>query len=118
MSRTARIPGSVWIALLKNSRTATGEAFTARLELWDTAVRYQLVHAVALVALGAWRERVAGAALAWCAWGFVLGTVLFSGSLAALALGAPRMMGVVTPFGGLGLIAGWIALGVALGRRA
>jgi len=45
---------------------------------------------------------------------FALGIVLFSGSLYALALGAPRWCGVITPFGGLAFIVGWIALGLSL----
>jgi uncharacterized membrane protein YgdD (TMEM256/DUF423 family) len=45
---------------------------------------------------------------------FALGIVLFSGSLYALALGAPRWTGIITPFGGLAFIIGWIALGLSL----
>lgn len=85
------------------------------LELWRTAVSYHLWHALALVlalAVGTGRStRVATAA-------FALGIVLFSGSLYALALGAPRWVGIVTPFGGLALITGWIALGLSLRGRS
>ncbi|HEY8682477.1 MAG TPA: DUF423 domain-containing protein, partial [Rhodanobacter sp.] len=48
---------------------------------------------------------------------FALGIVLFSGSLYALALGAPRWTGIITPFGGLALLSGWIALGLSLRTR-
>ncbi|MEO5831648.1 MAG: DUF423 domain-containing protein, partial [Rhodanobacter sp.] len=48
---------------------------------------------------------------------FVIGIVLFSGSLYALALGAPRWCGVITPFGGLAFVAGWMALGWSLRLR-
>ncbi|HEX7732014.1 MAG TPA: DUF423 domain-containing protein, partial [Rhodanobacter sp.] len=48
---------------------------------------------------------------------FACGIVLFSGSLYALALGAPRWTGIVTPFGGVAFVVGWIALGLSL-RRA
>ena len=87
---------------------ATGRAA----ELLRTGSHYQLIHAVAaLVALG----RPRGAAAAWL---FVAGGALFGGSLYLLAFGAPRMMGVVTPLGGLALIAGWLwlALGAIRGR--
>lgn len=82
--------------------------------LWHTAVEYHAWHALALVlavALGRGRSgRLAVRA-------FAVGIVLFSGSLYALALGAPRWVGIITPFGGLAFIAGWIALGLSLGQR-
>jgi len=83
-------------------------------ELWHTGVNYQAWHALALAVatgLGCGRSRrVAMAA-------FAVGIVLFSGSLYALALGAPRWVGVITPFGGLAFVAGWLALGWALRTR-
>jgi uncharacterized membrane protein YgdD (TMEM256/DUF423 family) len=83
-------------------------------ELWHTAVNYHAWHALALAVaagLGCGRgRRVAVAA-------FAVGIVLFSGSLYALALGAPRWVGVITPFGGLAFVAGWLALGWALRTR-
>jgi uncharacterized membrane protein YgdD (TMEM256/DUF423 family) len=83
-------------------------------ELWHTAVNYHAWHALALAVaagLGCGRSRrVAMAA-------FAVGIVLFSGSLYALALGAPRWVGVITPFGGLAFVAGWLALGWALRTR-
>ena len=85
------------------------------LDIWRTGVDYHLWHALALgvaVAGGEGRWRAAAA------WLFLAGVVLFSGSLYALALGAPRLVGVITPFGGLAFIAGWIALAVSLKARA
>lgn len=83
-------------------------------ELWHTAVNYHAWHALALVlavALGQGRSgRVAQL-------GFGIGIVLFSGSLYALALGAPRWMGIITPFGGLAFIIGWLAMGWMLRGR-
>jgi uncharacterized membrane protein YgdD (TMEM256/DUF423 family) len=83
-------------------------------ELWRTAVNYHAWHALALAVaagLGCGRSgRVAMAA-------FAVGIVLFSGSLYALALGAPRWVGIITPFGGLAFVAGWLALGWALRTR-
>ncbi|MEO9079212.1 MAG: DUF423 domain-containing protein [Rhodanobacter sp.] len=80
-------------------------------ELWHTAVDYHVWHALAL-ALAAGLGRGRGQRVAVAA--FVLGIVLFSGSLYALALGAPRWTGIITPVGGLALVAGWIALGLSL----
>ncbi|TBR38804.1 MULTISPECIES: DUF423 domain-containing protein [Dyella] len=84
-------------------------------ELWRTAVNYHFWHALAfvLVALTA-AGRARSVALAAFGWG----VVLFSGSLYALALGAPRWCGAITPVGGVAFIAGWLALGRALTRRA
>jgi uncharacterized membrane protein YgdD (TMEM256/DUF423 family) len=79
--------------------------------LWQTAVLYQLIHTVALLALAGWKAdsaaRLAPAitAAAYC---WIGGIVLFSGSLYGLALGGPRLLGPVTPAGGLLLLAGWV----------
>ena len=83
-------------------------------ELWHTAVDYHAWHALALaVAAGLGRGRSGRAAMA----AFAVGIVLFSGSLYALALGASRWVGIVTPFGGLAFVAGWLALGWTLRTR-
>ena len=83
-------------------------------ELWHTAVDYHVWHALALVlAVGLGRGRSGRLAVR----AFASGIVLFSGSLYALALGAPRWVGIITPFGGLALVCGWIALGLSLGQR-
>jgi uncharacterized membrane protein YgdD (TMEM256/DUF423 family) len=79
------------------------------LRTWETAVRYHLLHAVALLALalhGAAAQR--GISLPAGLW--TGGIVLFSGSLYLLTLGGPRWLGPVTPLGGLFLIAGWLSL--------
>ncbi len=84
------------------------------LEVWQTAVRFQFWHALALTAVALLprgnRARVVAA------WAFALGMLFFCGSLYALALGAPRFIGFATPVGGLAFVAGWIALGVALAK--
>jgi len=88
----------------------------AMLDVWETAVRFQFWHALALAvcALPARRTRARRVA----AMLFVLGIVLFCGSLYALALGAPRVVGIATPLGGMAFVGGWIALGAALYRGA
>ena len=81
---------------------------------FETAARYQLSHALALLAcawvLQSWPSRAALGAGA-C---FVVGSVLFCGSLYGLALAGVPILGVVTPFGGLGFLAGWTLLIVAI----
>lgn len=81
-------------------------------QAWETAARYHLFHALALLALAAWAgtdrgDRAAGLIL-WAARAWFAGTFLFSGSLYWLALGGPRWLGPVTPFGGVGLMGGWL----------
>jgi len=88
----------------------------ARLEVYETAVRYHFLNALGLLGIGLALRSVDALLLRWAA-GFVLvGIVLFSGSLYALTFGAPRPLGVVTPVGGLALIAGWIAFAAAFLR--
>ena len=92
--------------------------------MWDTAVRYQFFQALGLLGVGlALRVLDAGAAMPRAAvlvrTAAVLiatGVVLFSGSLYALALGAPRTLGLLTPLGGLAWIAAWALFGWAVWR--
>lgn len=81
-----------------------------RLETWQTAVHYHLVHALALLALAAFTRSHASRAAAWVAVLWAAGIVLFSGSLYWLALGGPRWLGPVTPLGGVAFLAGWLSL--------
>jgi uncharacterized membrane protein YgdD (TMEM256/DUF423 family) len=83
------------------------------LDVWHTAVQFQFWHALALLACALMRRTHATHLAAVL---FALGIVLFCGSLYALALGSPRMVGVITPLGGLAFIAGWVALGVVFWR--
>jgi uncharacterized membrane protein YgdD (TMEM256/DUF423 family) len=78
------------------------------LDTWETAARYHLVHALALglVAAHPGQPRVAGGL-------FLLGMLLFSGSLYTLVLTEQRWLGAITPLGGLALIAGWLVLAFA-----
>jgi uncharacterized membrane protein YgdD (TMEM256/DUF423 family) len=93
----------------------------ALLHTFETGVTYQFYHAVALCLVGLWcrqLERVApidAAALAGFA--FIAGIALFCGSLYALALGAPRWLGPITPFGGVAFIVGWIAFAWSVWRH-
>jgi len=80
------------------------------LATWHTAVDYQFWHALALLGVGLLaRERVT-TFLRVAAIAFLVGLVLFCGSLYLLALGAPRGIGAITPLGGLAFIVGWLAL--------
>jgi uncharacterized membrane protein YgdD (TMEM256/DUF423 family) len=83
------------------------------LAIFETGARYQMYHALALVAAAWAAERFPGTAATWAGWLFVAGTVIFSGSLYALALTGVRVLGAVTPIGGVAFLAGWAALAVA-----
>ena len=90
-----------------HSRVAPG-----LLDVFETGVRYQMYHALALLAC-AWvlERRLAGAPwAAAAAWLFLAGSVVFCGSLYVLTLSGARWWGAVTPLGGLALLAGWACL--------
>jgi uncharacterized membrane protein YgdD (TMEM256/DUF423 family) len=80
------------------------------LAAFETGVRYQMFHALALLAVAWACTRWPGALVSASGWLFVAGTVLFSGSLYALALSGVRGLGMVTPFGGLAFLSGWLCL--------
>jgi uncharacterized membrane protein YgdD (TMEM256/DUF423 family) len=80
------------------------------LAIWRTAVEYQFWHVLAIVAVALLARDGGSKCLRIAAAAFVAGIVLFCGSLYALALGAPRGIGVITPFGGIAFVGGWIAL--------
>jgi len=123
-ARTLALAG-VLLALATACGAAGSHALklpSERLQLWDTAVRYQFFQTLGLLGVGltlrfleggAGVTRAAGA-LGAAAVLLLVGVVLFSGSLYALALGAPRTVGALTPIGGLAWIAAWLlfALGV------
>jgi uncharacterized membrane protein YgdD (TMEM256/DUF423 family) len=82
-----------------------------QLAVFETAVRYHLVHAVALFAVAWASTQWPGAAARVAGWLFIVGIVVFSGSLYLLVLTGERSFGALTPVGGLSLLAGWLALG-------
>jgi uncharacterized membrane protein YgdD (TMEM256/DUF423 family) len=87
------------------------------LSAFEIGVRYQMYHALALVAVGLALPRWPSPALALAGWLFIAGTLVFSGTLYALALSGQRWLGAVTPVGGAALIAGWIVLAWAVWAR-
>lgn len=78
----------------------------ASLSTWQTAVLYQLVHSVALLVIARWSD--SGQTLVWIGRLWVTGIILFSGSLYWLSLGGPKLLGPVTPLGGLAFLLGWL----------
>jgi uncharacterized membrane protein YgdD (TMEM256/DUF423 family) len=87
------------------------------IEVVRTGVQYQMYHALALMLVGLWLSyKPATPGLKTSGLAFILGALLFSGSLYALALGAPRWLGPITPLGGFCFLIGWLALLVAAWR--
>ena len=80
------------------------------LSTWETAVLYQLVHGLALLVVGVWLLQGGPAVLRWAGWGYLIGVLLFSGSLYLLATLGASWLGPVTPLGGVAFIIGWLAL--------
>jgi len=80
------------------------------LAAFETGVRYQMYHALALLAVAWVMDRWGGGLVAASGWLFVAGTVVFSGSLYLLALTGQRMFGAVTPIGGVAFLGGWLVL--------
>lgn len=87
-----------------------------RLDVYDTAVRYQFYQSLGLLGIGLALRVFDVAALRAAALLIFVGIVFFCASLYALTLGAPRAIGVVTPIGGLALIAGWLVFAYGIWR--
>ena len=83
------------------------------LAVFETGVRYHMIHAVAIVAAAAIADRVSDRLLGAAGWLFAIGIVLFSGSLYALALTGTAAFGAITPVGGVAFLAGWMCLVIA-----
>ena len=79
-----------------------------RLQLWETAVRYQFFQALGLLGIGLTLRVIPAAALRAAAALILAGVLLFCGSLYALSFGGPRLLGALTPLGGLAWIGGWL----------
>ncbi len=86
------------------------------LATFETGARYQMYHALALLALTALGPHLSRGVLRLTGWAFTLGILLFSGSLYALVLSGIRGLGAVTPFGGVAFLLGWGFLGWGLLR--
>jgi uncharacterized membrane protein YgdD (TMEM256/DUF423 family) len=118
MARTFWILGCAFAFLAVGAGAFGAHALRGRIDadllpVFETAARYHMYHALALlaVALAAWRWPQGGWSLP--GWLFVAGIVVFSGSLYLLALTGVRWLGAVTPIGGVCFLAGWVALALA-----
>ncbi|MDB6048324.1 MAG: hypothetical protein JWR17_1070 [Pseudomonas sp.] len=86
------------------------------LAIFHTGVLYQLIHTLALLAVALIAVQIPGRLVTWAGISFVIGIVLFSGSLYALTLTGVSKLGIITPFGGLAFLIGWALLGLIAWR--
>lgn len=86
------------------------------LTIFETGARYHMYHALGLLAIGLVAQARPSPLLSGAGWAMLVGILLFSGSLYALALTGVRILGAITPLGGLGFLAGWALLAVAAWR--
>ena len=93
-----------------------GQLSAEYLAVFQTGVHYQMLHALALLALAALWQRLGGRLLTAAGVCFCGGILLFSGSLYALTLSGISALGMITPVGGLMFLAGWLCLGLAAWR--
>jgi len=119
MDRAFALAGSV-SALIAVAAGAFG-AHTLRsrlapdlLGVFETGVRYQMYHALALFVVAWAASRWPGVPVRAAGWLFLGGTILFSGSLYLLALSGARWLGAITPVGGLLFLAGWLSLAIGI----
>lgn len=121
MTRFFFIAGALFAALAVAFGAFGAHALAARLSAdrlatFETAARYQMYHALGLLAVAWAVERWPGSGAATAGWLFMAGIVVFGGTLYGIALGAPRWLGAITPIGGLCFIAGWSMLALAAWR--
>ena len=88
-----------------------------RLVVWETAARYQMYHALGLMIVAYLAAQKAAGPARIGGWLFVIGTLLFSGSLYTLVLTDIRILGAVTPFGGVAFLVGWLSLAWGAWRK-
>jgi len=95
---------------------ALGDRLSDRaLEIFETAARYQMYHALGLLAIGIWLSQIEGgrSLLLTAGGAFIVGILVFSGSLYALSLTGVKLLGAITPLGGAAFLLGWGCLAIA-----
>lgn len=112
----AALSGALGVTLGAFGAHALRNRLDARdLEIYETAVRYQMYHAFAL-AFAAWLLARNAPYAPAAAWSILGGMIVFSGSLYLLVLTGQRWLGAITPIGGIALIAGWLLMALAATR--
>jgi uncharacterized membrane protein YgdD (TMEM256/DUF423 family) len=102
--------GAHWLTSELARRGLSVDERQRQLEVWEVAARYQMYHALGLVAVGLCGRHTTNRALRLAGVLFLVGVVVFSGCLYALVLSGMKVLGAIVPIGGVGMIAGWVAL--------
>ncbi len=83
------------------------------LEIWQTAVQYQMFHAVGLLVLGLLAGKIDSPLINWSGWLMLIGIILFSGSLFVLSVTQIKVLGAITPLGGVSFLVAWVLMIIA-----
>lgn len=118
LSVSAGAFGAHWLTNRLRSDSSILEADAdRRLEIFQTAARYHMYHAMGVSLVGVIALRTSSPCLTAAGCLFVIGIIIFCGCLYAMSLGAPRVLGAIVPFGGASFIIGWLCLAVAAWRN-
>ena len=91
-----------------------GKITEKALNTWEKAVNYQMFHTVPIIIAGLLLTKAQLSSLAWAGWLFVIGTVLFSGSLYLYSTTGVKFLAMITPFGGVTFLVAWVLFGYGL----
>src|SRR5690625_1785033 len=91
-----------------------GKVSESALKTWEKAVHYQMFHTVSILLTGIALLKIQSSALVWAGWTFFIGIILFSGSLYFYSTTGIRSLAMITPFGGIAFLIGWILFGYAM----
>ncbi|ALX49845.1 DUF423 domain-containing protein [Lentibacillus amyloliquefaciens] len=81
---------------------------------WEKAVNYQMFHTMALLVTGLLMTKIQSGGMMWAGWMFFIGILLFSGSLYIYSTTGIKTFAMITPFGGVAFLIGWVLLGYAV----
>ncbi len=109
--------GAHWLKSELPRRGLTEIEQRKQLDNWDVAVRYQMYHALALIAIGVMPNAVGSGALRAAGVLFLIGVIIFSGCLYVLVLSGIKVLGAIVPIGGVALIAGWVSFAIGAMKR-
>jgi len=91
-----------------------GKISEKSIAIWEKAVLYQMFHTVSILAIGIALLKLETTSLLWAGWAFVIGIILFSGSLYVYSTTGIKALAMITPFGGVVFLIGWVLLGYAM----
>jgi len=91
-----------------------GKVSDHAITIWEKAVTYQMFHTIAILITGLLVSKIQQPSMHWAGWLFLIGIILFSGSLYTYAVSGAKFLAMITPFGGMIFLAAWIVLGYSV----